>query len=136
MPVQYDTRPAPSEEREAGAARDHGSRFNPSASRHNRPTVLVCDDEHIAAVAAQTLAELGVRVPGEVSLIGFNDTPRIAESLIPPLTTVKLPVEQLTAIAIKQLYLLHDEELPETPEARDIALPGQLVIRSSAAQRS
>lgn len=133
MPVQYDTRPAPSD-REA-VRREIMERFNPSAPRHNRPSALVCDDEHIAAVAAQTLAELGVRVPAEVSIIGFNDTPRIAESQIPPLTTIRFPVEQLTDMAIKQLYLLHDEELPDTPEARDIALPGQLIVRSSCAER-
>lgn len=133
VPVQYDTRPA-ANEREA-VRREIMDRFNPSASRHNRPTALVCDDEHIAAVAAQTLAELGVRVPADVSLVGFNDTPRIAESLIPPLTTVRFPIEQLASTAIKQLYLLHDEELPDTPEAHDHALPGQLIVRSSAAER-
>jgi len=134
LPLQYDTKPAPSERDQV--RREILERFNPSASRHNRPTALVCDDEHIAAVAAQTLAEVGCRVPAEVSLIGFNDTPRIAESLIPPLSTVRFPVEQLTKTAIEQLYLLHDEQIPDSPEARDIALPGQLIIRASCVERS
>lgn len=133
-PLQYDTAPAPSE-------RDQVRRvilnlYNPSAPRHNRPTALVCDDEHIAMIAAQTLDELGCRVPAEVSLAAFNDTPRLAETMIPPLTTVRLPVTQLADTAIQQLYLLRDEQISDSPEQHDITFPGQLIIRSSCAERT
>jgi LacI family transcriptional regulator len=133
LPIQYDTKPAPTEREQV--RREIIDRYNPSAPRHNRPTALICDNEQIAAIAAQTLAELGCRVPAEVSLIGFNDTPQIAELMIPPLTAIKLPIELLTTAAIEQLYLLHDDEVPDSPEARDIAYPGQLVIRGSCAER-
>ncbi|MGO8670597.1 MAG: LacI family DNA-binding transcriptional regulator [Capsulimonadaceae bacterium] len=133
FPIQYDSKPAPSERDQI--RREIMERFNPSATRHNRPTALVCDDEHVAALVAQTLTEAGCSVPGDVSLTGFDDTPQIAEFMIPPLTTVRLPIEHLAKSAIEQLYKLHDEIMPISPEARDFSFTGQLIVRASCAER-
>jgi len=107
--------------------------FGPDAPAENRPTALVCDDENIAAVAAQTLAEMGQRVPQHVSLAAFGDTPRLAEAQTPPLTVIRLPVAALTKAAIASLYEMHDAETPEAVTERDISLPVQLITRSSCA---
>ena len=107
--------------------------FGPEAASGNRPTALVCYDESVAAVAAQTLAELGVRVPAEVSLIGFEDTPNQAESAIPALTTVRAPLAEIATETIGRLYLLHESEMPEELEPRDIAFSGELIRRASCA---
>jgi DNA-binding LacI/PurR family transcriptional regulator len=106
--------------------------FGPEAPAENRPTALVCYDENVAAITAQALAEVGCRVPADVSLAAFNDTPRIADSMIPALTTIRYPVAQITEEAIEQLYLVHDGLSAEG--RRDIAFPGELVIRSSCAR--
>lgn len=109
--------------------------LGPEAPAENQPTALVCCDENVAALTAQTLAEIGCRVPGDVSLAGIGDTPRLAEALTPPLTTVRPPIARITQTAIAQLYQLHDAALPSNGLAgsRDIALPGELVARASCA---
>ena len=105
--------------------------FGPEASVP--PTAVVCHDEGVAAIAAQTLAELGRPVPQSVSLAGFGDTPRLAEAMTPSLTVVRPPVAQIAKEAIAALYGLHEAETPEAVTERDICLPGQLITRASCA---
>jgi DNA-binding LacI/PurR family transcriptional regulator len=107
--------------------------YGPDAATGDRPTALVCASEHVAAVAAQSLAELGLRVPADISLAAFGDTPRLAEDMIPPLTVVNEPVAKLADIALTQLTLLHDDQVADDPAQRDFSFPGALVIRSSCA---
>ena len=107
--------------------------FGPDAPTEDRPTALVCDDENVAAVAAQTLAEVGQRVPQHVSLAAFGDTPRQAEALTPPLTVIRPPVAALAKAAIAALYEMHDAETPDAVTERDISLPVQFIPRASCA---
>ena len=131
VPAQYDQDKTLTEHEQVRRAVQR--LYGPSSPTGKRPTALLCADEHVAAVAAQTLAEIGLRVPADLSLVAFGDTPRLAESLIPPLTAVSEPVALLTAAAIEQLYLLHDAGMPDDPERRDLTFPGELVIRASCA---
>ena len=110
--------------------------FDKNAPPEGRPTALICHDENCAAVTAQTLAALGLSVPGAVSLAGFGDTPRLAEALTPPLTVVRSPVPEIAQAAVGVLYRLHDAAAAgETlaPAEMDISLPGQVVRRASCA---
>lgn len=121
-----------------------GKLFGPDAPPSARPTALVCQDENGAAVSAQTLAGMGLAVPGAVSLAGFGDTPRLAEALTPPLTVIRPPVIQIAQAAVAALYRLHDAS-PDNPDFEeadpdaaapmeaDICLPGRLVVRASCA---
>ena len=109
--------------------------FSKETAAETRPTALVCHDENCAAVSAQTLAALGLVVPGAVSLAGFGDTPRLAEALTPPLTVIRSPAPQMAQAAISLLYRLHDaaagEPLPQSE--MEVSLPGQLIRRASCA---
>ena len=87
----------------------------------------------MAAVAGQTLAELGRRVPSDVSLAAFTDTPRLGEALTPPLTAIRQPVSRIAMAAISHLYLLHDSDTPDKVEHPDLAFPGELIVRASCA---
>lgn len=112
--------------------------FEPGTLPSARPTALVCHDENCAATAAQTLAAMGVAVPGTVSLAGFGDTPRLAEALTPPLTVIRPPVLQIAQAAVAALYRLHgantEDADPDAPLGDpDMHLPGRLVIRASCA---
>ncbi len=109
--------------------------LGPETISNQRPTALVCHDENCAAVSAQALAGLGLAVPGAVSLAGFGDTPRQAEALTPPLTTIRPPAAALASSAVAALYRLHDAAAGEAdaPDSFDISLPGELVVRSSCA---
>lgn len=109
--------------------------FGPQTVPSQRPTALVCYDENCAAVSAQALAGLGLAVPASVSLAGFGDTPRQAEALTPPLTTIRPPAAALASAAVAALYRLHDADAGEAsaPDDFDISLPGPLVVRASCA---
>ncbi len=131
VPVQYDRAPGLAEREQVRRA--VLGLFGPGAPSQDRATVLVCATEHVAAVAAQTLAALGLRVPADVSLAAFGDTPRVAEDMIPPLTVVAEPVALLADAALAQLALLHDDQVPDDPALHDLVFPGELVVRASCA---
>lgn len=84
----------------------------------------------VGAMAAA--AELGLDVPGRVSLVSYDDMP-FADYMRPPLTTVRVPMEELGATALRSLL----EQLSGA-EAREqtIATPPELVLRQSTAPPS
>ena len=53
------------------------------------PTVVVTANDNQAVGVARALYEHGVRIPRDVSLVGFDDMPAM-DNMIPPLTTVRL----------------------------------------------
>ena len=55
------------------------------------PTALFCCNDRMAMGAYRGAAELGLAIPGDLSVVGFADQELIAESLHPALTTVELP---------------------------------------------
>ncbi|XID93110.1 LacI family DNA-binding transcriptional regulator [Paenibacillaceae bacterium WGS1546] len=66
------------------------------------PTALFCECDYIAISAMKTLAELGYRVPEDISVIGFDN---ISESVIvsPELTTIHVEKEQMARLAVDLL---------------------------------
>jgi len=91
------------------------------------PTALVCDDDLIAAGAYKAARALGLDVPSDVSVTGFDDV-LLATALEPELTTVRLPAEELGAQGMAALLDLLDGRSP-APRV----LPGELVVRGSTA---
>ncbi|HLI88705.1 MAG TPA: LacI family DNA-binding transcriptional regulator [Ktedonobacteraceae bacterium] len=65
-------------------------------------TALFCANDETAIGAMKALREAGLRIPDDVSLIGFDDI-ALVEHLTPALTTVRVPKEALGAMAVKQL---------------------------------
>ena len=61
------------------------------AFRRSRPTALVCGNDRMAAGAILALHTLGLEVPRDVSVVGFDDQPDVADQLRPALTTAALP---------------------------------------------
>lgn len=90
------------------------------------PQVIVaCDDDSaIGAVAA--LQQSGVRVPEDVAVAGFDDI-RLAGYFQPPLTTVRVPIEQAAERAVQMLVAWMETGSAAEP----VVLPVQLVIRRS-----
>jgi len=77
----------------------------------------------------KVLRERGLRVPEDVSVVGFDD-PASAAFLDPPLTTVRQPVEQLGRRAVQKLAdALRKGVMPEGTEL----LSPELVVRRSTA---
>lgn len=79
-----------------------------------RPTAVFCYNDRMAMGAYRAAAELGLSIPADVSIVGFDDQDPIAASLHPPLTTVALPHYEMGAWAVETLSSLirgHDEVL-------------------------
>ncbi|WP_409236302.1 LacI family DNA-binding transcriptional regulator [Streptomyces sp. PA5.6] len=95
-----------------------------------RPDALVCANDLIAIGALQRLQQLGVDVPGEVAVTGFDDIPMAALSA-PGITTVRQPVAELAAEAARLLgRRLAGGEGGSPRQA--IRLAPELVVRESS----
>ena len=95
--------------------------------------VIAYNDE-IAVGVLNRLAHRGVRVPEEVSVIGFDDT-GLAEMVMPLLTSVRLPAATAGTAAVRMLLdLVNGHGGADTAER--VYLPTELVIRSTTAPRS
>ncbi len=92
-----------------------------------RPTALVCDDDVLAAGACKAVRRLGLRVPQDVSVTGFDDV-SLATAVEPELTTVRLPAEEVGAAGMRALLAVLDGGVPDVTR-----LPVELVPRASTA---
>ncbi|WP_189110404.1 LacI family DNA-binding transcriptional regulator [Streptomyces camponoticapitis] len=92
-----------------------------------RPTALICDSDVLAAGAVKAARKLGLRVPDDISVTGFDDS-GLATALEPELTTVRLPAERVGEHGMSALLAILDGREPE-----NTVLPVSLVIRGSTA---
>ena len=97
-----------------------------------RPDAILCGDDHSAAMLMKTLAKLGLRVPDDILLAGFNDV-QIASLTTPGLTTIHQPCED---IARETFRALLDRIAERTRPVREIYLPAPLVERGSTCRES
>ncbi|MFF5156721.1 LacI family DNA-binding transcriptional regulator [Streptomyces sp. NPDC000348] len=90
--------------------------------------VLVCSDR-MALGVYETLAERGLRVPDDMSVVGYDDLPE-ARWLTPALTTVRQPLSEMAATALRLLLRMMDGHRPESTRTE---LSTRLVERASTA---
>jgi LacI family transcriptional regulator len=91
----------------------------------NFDAVFTGDDDAAMGVLP-ALKEAGIRVPGDVSVAGFDDS-RLSPYLDPPLTTVRAPTEQVGHIAANQLFNI----LLGQPAEEATLLPTDIILRRS-----
>src|SRR5690606_38937443 len=94
-----------------------------------RPTAIFCSSDGVARPAYRSLSALGLQVPKDISLVGFDDDP-IAEWLPSPLTTVRQPFHEMGLSAIELLCRRMDNA--DAPVEHSV-LPVELIRRASAA---
>jgi LacI family transcriptional regulator len=94
-----------------------------------RFTAVVAGNDLIALGALDALRDAGVRCPEEVSMTGFNDMPFV-DRLTPPLTTVRLPLEEMGRIAAQELLAQLRGEAA-TRARRSTLLPVELIVRGT-----
>ena len=99
--------------------------------RKDRPDAFVCGNDDEAATFKRMIERIGLCVPDDVLLAGFNDV-RFASVLTPPLTTIHQPCREIGATVFRML--LERIEHPELPP-REVYLPAPLVIRASTCQK-
>ncbi len=83
------------------------------------PTAIFCFSDFMAMGAYNALRELGVSIPGDVAVIGFDNQELIAAQLSPPLSTIQLPHYQMGKWAIEYLLKHTGESLPPVQHTID-----------------
>jgi DNA-binding LacI/PurR family transcriptional regulator len=94
-------------------------------------TAVLCGNDQMALGLMHALADLGRAVPGEVSVVGFDDIPESAHSL-PPLTTVHQDFEEVGRRAVDDLVARIEGREPD--RATPAVIP-TLVVRASTSAR-
>lgn len=97
----------------------------------NRPTAIICANDDVAIGAVRAIEEIGLSVPGDISITGFDDI-NSAAYIKPSLTTITVPKQDLGRYAVRTL-------LDMIESRRDyhitITLPFKLIVRESTAKR-
>ena len=95
------------------------------------PTAIFCFNDEMALGVMETARRLKLRIPDDVSVVGFDDI-RYARHLNPPLTTIAQPMRQLGEGTVRLLLeILGGDTVPDS-----VTLPHTLVVRASTAPPS
>ena len=97
-----------------------------------RPTALLAANDYQALIVMQVCRQLGLNIPRDLSLIGFDDIKFSADTR-PPLTTVRVPKEQIGRLAVTRLderLRTSDNSLALMPPVI-LEVPTSLIVRES-----
>jgi LacI family transcriptional regulator len=102
-----------------------------------RPTAIFCFNDRMAMGLYRAARHRGLNVPGDLSIIGFDDQEYIASELDPPLTTMRLPHAEMGRLAIESVLDLDTEYAdwqPGPAQGSSVAmLECPVVVRESVA---
>jgi LacI family transcriptional regulator len=94
-----------------------------------RPTAVFAGNDETAAGVIEAARARGLRVPEDLSVVGFDDT-HVAQLASPPLTTVRQPLQEMGGVALRTaIRLAAGEKL----ESHHVELATTLVVRRSTA---
>ncbi len=96
----------------------------------NKPTAIVASNDEMAAGALRVAQQRGLKLPDDLSIVGFDDTPT-ALSTWPPLTVIRQPIAAMAERGVSLLLEKARDAHAGTPS--DVLLDHTLVERSSAA---
>ena len=96
-------------------------------SSPERPTVVFCGSDLIAMGAMSTLERFGIEIPDDISVIGIDDIP-FAFLARPPLTTIRVPREQVGVVAFEALEKMLKKK---RRQGADYYVKTELVVRNS-----
>ncbi|HEU5107740.1 MAG TPA: LacI family DNA-binding transcriptional regulator, partial [Micromonosporaceae bacterium] len=75
---------------------------------HRRVDAIFCGNDQIGTGVAQTLTDLGRRIPEDIAIVGYDNWEIFAADCRPPLTTVDLNLQELGATAVEHLFAALD----------------------------
>lgn len=93
------------------------------------PSAIVASSDPMALATIAVAHERGIAVPGQLSVVGFDDTP-IARTSVPPLTAISQPIAAMTARAA-ELLIQPGEALAKALDGVPHIIPFHLAVRSS-----
>lgn len=97
-------------------------------ARDPRPTAIFAANDEMASACLAAAYKLNIRVPDELSVVGFDDSP-VSRAIYPALTTVRQGMRELLSDAVK---LLAKRVGGDTAPSHDIVHTHELIIRDSA----
>ncbi|WP_027094178.1 LacI family DNA-binding transcriptional regulator [Cohnella thermotolerans] len=92
----------------------------------DRPSAVFCVNDFTAIGAIKAAMEHGLRIPEDISIVGFDDT-LLANAVVPELTTVTQNANELGALSVELLHRLITKDKARKP----IALEPRLIVRKS-----
>ncbi|HVZ98969.1 MAG TPA: LacI family DNA-binding transcriptional regulator [Caulobacterales bacterium] len=96
----------------------------------HRPTAIFAANDDTAAAVCMVAHSLGMNIPQDLSVVGFDDSP-IASAIWPSLTTVRQPFAAMATSALKALGLSGSHHVREGQSARSYIEPYELIVRES-----
>jgi LacI family transcriptional regulator len=102
------------------SGRERAASMIDSFSPLDLPTAIFCGNDAIAFGCMEALAERGIKVPDDISLVGFDDS-LVARMTYPPLTTVRQPLTTMGEHAVELLLAMLDSAYQPSC---DEAIPG------------
>jgi LacI family transcriptional regulator len=100
-----------------------------------RPTAVFAASDHEAAFIHDAAVELGMRIPNDLSIVGFADLD-FAATMDPPLTTMRQKPHEIGRLAAKLIMDRIDGIVPDDNEPTTIKVAAELIVRSSTAPPS
>ena len=100
-----------------------------------RPTAILAGNDRAAVGVVLAAANLGISVPADLSVVGYDDEAALADLMVPALTTVALPLQEMGRRAMASVLARLEPEAapaPTSPPAQ-VLLPCPLVERESTA---
>jgi DNA-binding LacI/PurR family transcriptional regulator len=94
-----------------------------------RPTAVLCSNDMTAIGVMRKSHDAGISIPRDLSVIGFDDI-RLAQFMLPPLTSVQMSQPELARLAFNALLAEVERETP-SPHGTDYSLTTNLVLRES-----
>ena len=96
--------------------------------REDRPSAVFCYNDGMAAGVYRVAASLGLSIPQDLSVVGFDDLTLISTNLAPALTTMRLPHYEMADWLVRRL-IAGDTPVPATTRR----FPCEIVVRASTA---
>ncbi|MFO7896899.1 MAG: GntR family transcriptional regulator [Candidatus Cloacimonadales bacterium] len=101
-------------------------------SLENRPSAIMFANDSMAIGAMKVIQEQGLKIPEDISIIGFDDI-EIASKIFPSLTTNAAPIDKM---AKKSVEIITSAIKGEDIDFQHIIMPAELILRESCQQKS
>ncbi len=95
------------------------------------PSAVMCSNDMTAIGVLRESYDLGIHIPRDFSVVGFDDI-RLAQFVVPPLTTVKMSQAEIARLAFNALLAEVQRKAP-SPTGSEYVLRTSLVLRHSTA---
>lgn len=110
---------------------EEGGRAGMESLLPQEPDAIFVASDTMALGALRALRAAGMRVPEDIALVGFDDMPYSATS-VPPLTTIRQPVQRVGSLAFEGLLDIIENGLEPV---RRLVVPTELIVRESCGAR-